>query len=199
MALKCTTERDLYEDVPFCVGQKSYPGLREHAYIIKRSNITAWPALPESPASLDAVAVLTGNFTLAADKAWTKIELVPKQQQFAAEPEGNWPTKLFKNTVTLMVPGTGKAATGLAAELNNDDVIMLIPQRDGQYRLVGNEQFKVDVSAALDSGKDTGDTNATTLTVTVEDEVPCPFYPGEIVTSEGTVSGADGKAVTSKG
>lgn len=199
MTTTCTDERDLYSDMRFCRGKKSLPGTRAYAYYTKKSNIVTWPTKADSDAAdLAAIAKLIGNFKLAADKVWNKLELVPDQQQITAEPVGSYGSKMYNNTTTLVIPGTEEEATGFAAEANNDDLVYLVPQRNGKFRLIGNKEFNTTTSAALDTGKGSDDTNATTLTITVEDEIPAPFYPGTIETSDGTISGADGEAVTTE-
>lgn len=193
----CSDEKDLYKDVKFCKGKKSLPGARAYAYFIKKSNIVTWPTRSGSAAaSLDAVSKLVGNFVLLADKKWSKLDLVPDQQHIQAEQVGKYGSKMFNNTFTLVVPGTEEEATGLATELNNDDVVFLVPQRNGKFRCAGNEDFTCNIAPSLDSGQGSDDTNATTLKITIEDEIAAPFYPGKIETNEGDISGADGKLIT---
>ena len=62
----CTGTNNLYENVDFCPGQVSLPGVRDHFYFIRKKDIIKWPKLPlNSAESLDKVAVYDGNFTLA--------------------------------------------------------------------------------------------------------------------------------------
>lgn len=192
----CADELDLYNDVRFCRGKKSLPGTRAYAYFIKKSNVVTWPtSQADSAADLSAVATLKGDFVLAADKKWARIDLIPNQQQITCEQAGQWGSRVFNNTATLLIPGTEEEATGLATLLNNDNCLFLVPQRNGKFRLFGNEKFDCDVKPGLDSGKSSDDTNATTLTVSVEDEIAAPFYTGKIETNEGDISGADGSAI----
>lgn len=194
----CADDRDLYADLPFCRGQKSLPGMRPVMYFIKKSNITTWPTRAGNAAtSLAEIAKLVGDFVLAADKKWNKVDLARDQQQVTSEQVGQWPSFLFKTTATVVIPGTEEEVTGLISELNNDDVVILIPQRNGKYRCLGNESFNVAVKPAQDTGKTSDDANATTLTIEIEDEIPAPFYPGVIETNDGDISGADGLPVSS--
>lgn len=192
----CADDRDLYEDLPFCRGQKSLPGMRPYMFLTRKSNITAFPTRADSTAkSLAEIAKLIGDFVMAADKKWKKIELLPDQQQITSEQIGTYGSYLFKTTATVVIPGTEEEVTGLISEINNDDMVVLIPQRNGKFRCLGNEMFTVKVKPSQDTGKGTEDTNATTITIEVEDEVPAPFYPGKIETTDGDISGADGKPV----
>lgn len=193
----CADDRDLYEDLPSCRGQKSLPGTRNHMYMARKANITAWPEWPnDETAKLEEIAKVKGDFTLAADKKWVKIELVPNQNKIASERVGTYGAYLFKNTYTAIVPGSEEKQTGLAAELLNDDCVFLVPQRNGKYRLIGNRMFNVDITPAMDTGASTEDTNAFTFTIACEDTIPAPFYPGKIATNDGDISGATGEAVS---
>lgn len=197
--MSCTNV-DLYDSVLHCAGAKILPGVREKAYYIKKSNITAWPTLPEvaSTGTFANMAKLTGNFTLASDKVWNRIDLTPAQtSNVQCTSQGEAPSKSFNNVATLVVPGTEEEVSALARLLNNDDVVVLVPQRNGKYRLIGNEAYHTNVTVTQATGAASTDAATTTLEVSVTDECPAPFYPGNIVTADGTISGADDSPVTS--
>ena len=68
---------------------------------------------------------------------------------------------------------------------------MLVPQRNGQYRVFGNPDYDLELKPKLESGEGTTG-GGTTIEASVTDICPAPFYAGKIETVEGTVSGADG-------
>lgn len=198
----CANELDILEDVPFCKGEIQTPGTRPHAYWIPKSSILKWPKLPvlaaDSGVTLETVAVYKENFELVEDKHFIKIELVNNQNDFKAEQTGNDMVKLFTNTATILVPGTSEKATGLAMMMNNEDGVLLVPQRDGKYRVIGSEAYTTTAKPSLDSGKASTDNNGITIEVSSEDVAPAPFYQGEILTSGGVkISGKDGSVVQS--
>lgn len=187
----CTNTNNLYEDVEFCPGEVSLPGVRDHFYFIRRKEIATWPTLPRNSATdLDHVAVYEGNFGLAADAKWHKVDLVPSESEPKSEQAGSFGSYHFNNSISLVLPGTAKKVTGLITELNNDDVIILVPQRDGQVRVFGSEAFNVSVKPSQAWGKGSNDANTTTIEVSCEDMAATPFYPGDIVTESGTIDGA---------
>jgi hypothetical protein len=118
------------------------------------------------------------------------VDLVPSESEPKSERAGSYGSYHFTNSISLVLPGTAKKVTGLITELNNDDVIILVPQRDGQVRVFGSEAFNVSVNPSQAWGKGSNDANTTTIEVSCEDKAATPFYPGEIVTNEGTISGA---------
>lgn len=193
------TDIDLYDSVLHCAGAKILPGVREKAYYIKKSNIVTWPTLPAIAAdgTFANMATLTGNFTLASDKVWNRIDLTPAQtSNVQCTSQGEAPSKSFSNVASLVVPGTEAEVSALARLLNNDDVVFLVPQRNGKYRLIGNEAYHTNVTVTQTTGAASTDAATTTLEVGVTDECPAPFYPGNIVTADGTVSGADDTVTT---
>ena len=190
MGKKCTTDVDLYENVEFCQGSASLPGIRPHMYLIKRANIVTFPKVQgDEAASLEDVAVIKGNFSLAADTKFVKIDLVEGESEPTCENQGNEGAKSFNNSVSFVIPGTQKKATGLIAKLNNDDVVILYPQRDGAIRVIGNEMFRVQLTLGQNAGKTVTDSSQTTITASVSDINPAPFYEGTFLTEDGTIDG----------
>lgn len=193
---KCTEQATLYEDITFCQGQKSLPGTRNHIFGISKKDIISFPTIDRSTKkALGTIAVYDGNFTLVADKHFHKLEMVPNEGHLQVESQGAYGSKTFKVTGSASLPGTEEAVTGYIADANNDEMIYLFPQRNGKYRMIGSEEFTPEISLKQDLGKATTDSNVTTLEIVSDDEYPAPFYPGNIDTADGIISGADGKVV----
>lgn len=192
----CEDQVSLYSDVQFCQGKKSLPGIRNHVYGCSKRDIVKWPKIDRSEkASLAEVPVYKGDFALAADKKWHKLDLIPNQGQLQVESQGTYGSKTFKVTGTFNLPGTEEDATGYISEANNDEMVYLVPQRNGKYRVVGSEAFTPELTLSQDTGQAATDTNQTTISAEATDEYPAPFYTGKIETENGDISGADGSIV----
>lgn len=196
--VRCSDDSAIYENIEFCLGEKSLPGTRNHAYYIPRRDIVTFPRPAASPASLDAVAVIpsTSSFVLGADKKWFRIDLVPSESEPSCEGQGTYGSKTFLNKITLVLPGTGKKATGLISQLNNDDVVFLVPMADGKCRLFGSPNYQAEIAVSQAYGKAPVDASTTTIEVSVTDEFAAPFYEGNILTEYGTFNGATDELVT---
>ena len=194
------TDIDLYANVKKCAGKTNLPGIRERVFFIKKSNITTWPTIAKPTAegaTLSTIVTATGNFGLAADSKWKELDLTPDASSFQHETQGNPGCKTFNNTLALIAPGTDEEVSGLIAMLNNDDVVILAQQRNGKFRIYGNESFHTDFTSQQGSGTAVASDSAqTTINVAVTDEIPAPFYAGNIVFDGGTISGTDGKPVS---
>ena len=192
--MPCTTI-DLYSNIEDCLGAKVLPGARAHAYFIKKANIAAWPVLgdPEDEdATLESIATYDGDFTLAAGKYWHKIDLRENVNGITSEPQGEIGSKSFSDTATLVHSGTSAEAAGMAAQMNNDDVVFAIPMRNGKIRILGNQAFRTQVGVSLDTGKAATDAASTSIEAKVDSEVPAPYYPGKLMLSATTyIDGSD--------
>lgn len=193
---KCVDSKRIYEDLEFCEGQKSAPGIRSFLYYIEKRNILQWPKPQGSAATeLDDVAVIKENFTLAASATWKKMEVIPNDGSYKTESQGSYGAKTFKNTITINIPGTKQRATGFIAQANNDSLVFLSVDRNGQARLFGDEGYDVELSLGQDSGKTSTDTAQTSVEASVDSEFPMPFYEGDILIDGYKISGKDGSAV----
>ena len=196
--VRCADDAALYDDIEFCMGDKSLPGTRNHAYYIPRRDIVTFPRPASSPQSIDAVAVIpsTSPFELAADKKWHRIDLVPNESEPTADGQGSYGSKTILNKITLVLPGTGKKASGLISNLNNDDVVFLVPMADGKCRLFGSPNYQTEIVVKQSYGKSATDANTTTIEVSATDEFAAPFYEGIIKTSYGDINGATDELAT---
>lgn len=188
--VRCADDSALYEDIDFCMGNKSLPGTRNHGYYVPRRDIVTFPRPAGSSAeTMEDVAVIKSNILLAADKQWKRFDLVPNESEPISESQGSYGSKTMLNKITLVLPGTGKKATGFISQLNNDDVVFLIPMADGKCRLFGSPLYQAEISVSQAFGKASTDANTTTVEVSVTDEFAAPFYEGEFTTSDGTFLG----------
>ena len=186
----CTSDVDLYENVEFCQGSASLPGIRPHFYFARKADIVNFPKIQGDDAEkLEDVVVIKDNFVLVEGKKWHKVDLVEGESEPTCENQGNEGAKSFNNSVALVLPGTQKKASSLISKLNNDDVIILYPQRDGAIRVIGNEMFRVQLNLGQNGGRAVTDSAQTTITAVVSDINPAPFYEGEFVTEDGTMDG----------
>ena len=188
--VRCADDSALYEDIDFCMGNKSLPGTRNHGYYVPRRDIVTFPRPAGSSAeTMEDVAVIKSNILLAADKQWKRFDLVPNESEPTSESQGSYGSKTMLNKIALVLPGTGKKATGFISQLNNDDVVFLIPMADGKCRLFGSPLYQAEITVSQAFGKASTDANTTTVEVSVTDEFAAPFYEGEFTTSDGTFLG----------
>ena len=106
------------------------------------------------------------------------------------ENQGTDGCKTFLNKTTFAIPGTEEEASGFIDQANNDDLIILVPQRNGKCRIIGSEDFSPELSLKQDTGAAATDSNTTTVEASATDFHPAPFYTGKIHTADGDIDGA---------
>ena len=185
----------LYQSLRFCQGKTVLPGVRNRIYAIAKRDISKWPVLPDKPTeNISEIATYTGDFTLAADKKWVRIDLVSEKGNITYEVQGEKPSRTFLNKFTAVHPEGSAAALGFARQAAADDLVFLVQQRDGSYRVLGCEAFETDVKPTGDTGEGkTGEAHAS-LEIEATDLCPAPYYTDKIETGEpedGTINGGE--------
>lgn len=194
MAKKDCGNTGLYQSLEFCQGQTVLPGIRKQVLALPKRDIVKWPVRPSAKEATDMakIAVYQGDFVLAADKKWLKVDLISNKGNLEAEVQGEKPSRTFLNKITVTHPGVEEEATGFAAQAVADDLVYLIPQRNGKYRVMGNEMYETDTKPKQALGEGTTGESGTQLEIEVTDLSPAPFYPGKIETEDGDINGATG-------
>lgn len=196
-------QQSLYEGLDWCQGQPVLPGIRGKVYYIPKKDIVKWPTLPgvtgENTQHMANLATYDGNFTLAADKVWLNLDVVDKSSNISSEAQGEQPCITSLNKATFLHPGTKEQITGFVRQANCDDLVYIVFEKDGKARVIGNEMYQTVTKASQASGSQPTDEAGTTIEVEVTDVCPAPFYPGDIVTADGTISGEDGSMESGSG
>ena len=187
---------DLYNSLEFCEGQTVLPGIRKKVLFQKTANIVAWPTLPKlaEGQTMAGLATYTGNFTLAADKKWLTIKNMDSKSDVNCETQGEKPSVTHLNKATIVHPGTEEEAAGFCRMAAAEDLVFLVQQRNGKFRVLGSEEFETVVKPTTALGQGVTGTAGTTLEVEATDVCPAPFYPGKIETEDGDIKGSDGSA-----
>lgn len=184
----------LYESLEFCQGKTIMPGIRQKVYVARKRDIVSWPTLPDTAKTdMRELAVYAGNFTLAADKKWLAVDLTLNKGQVEWESQGESPSRTFLNKATFYHPEIDEDAAAFSRQANTDDLVYLVQQRDGKWRVLGNEAFQTDTKPKGSTGEGTTGEASTQLEVEVTDVCPAPFYAGTLETEEGTFDCATNK------
>jgi hypothetical protein len=192
---KCNAS--LYNSLSWCEGQTVLPGIKPAVYFIPKRDIVKWPSLPglDKAKSMAELATYEDNFELAADKTWLTLKALSTKSSVTTETQGEYPSVTSLNKVSLKYPGTDEEAAGFCRQAMADDLVFLVQQRNGKFRVIGSEQFESTTKPSQALGEGNTGEAGTTVEVEATDVCPAPFYPGEIVTEDGTISGLDGSEV----
>lgn len=186
MDTNCTSS---VKSLRWCKGKTSKPGLRDKVYYVAKSDIAIWPIYNPETGKLE------GSFKLVSDpqnpgttKKWSTIDVLPNKSSFKSESQGEYPSVTQKNTLEAIYPGCNAEANIAVGKLNNNDTVVIAQGADKIYRVIGNEDYPTNATAAQDLGQGETGSTSTTLTFTTTDVVPAPIYEGEIDTEDGIIN-----------
>ena len=179
----------LQKSLAWCQGKPELPGVKRRIYYISKYDIVGWPSLSHDTKGRLSSAKYNGNFTLRADAKWHYIDIIPDKSQLTSEAQGEYPSQTQLNKLVAVHPGVDAEASAAAAYLNNNDNVFIVEDMRGLRRVVGSEKWLTKTTVAQDLGQGATGTASTTINVEATDECPAPFYPGTIVTEEGTLQG----------
>lgn len=172
----------------WCEGKPVLPGIRRRIYYTAKSNISKWPTLPVDEYGRPTSAVLQGSFEMVADKVFHYIDVMVNNSGLVSEAQGEKPSQTQINRITAVHPAVDEQASMASAYFNNNDIVALVQDMDGKYRMVGNEKWQGNATVAQDNGQGATGTASTTITIEHTDLIPAPFYEGEIVTEDGVIN-----------
>lgn len=171
-----------YGNLDWVEGGVNLPGIRPVLYYIPKAHIVAFPTMAE-----DAV-VYVGNFTLVAEKKFKRINCIDVKSPVTSEGQGEIRCKSFLNKATIVTALTDETATAHAKKANNDDLVYIIQEKTGKYRVLGNEMFSTNTTVKQNLGGAATDEKGTTIEIEVADGSPAPFYTGVIPTDDGDIN-----------
>ncbi len=165
---------NVYMNLPFCPGQTRKPGMRKTAYYIQKSKIVTWPAASHG--------TTTSDFVLAADAHWYEVDMIPKRSSLKSAPQGEWPNRSYEVTAVVFIPDDGPDTEDFCNMALNEELVLLMPRKDGTLRLIGCEEEIIEVSPEGDAGAESTDVMGETVTwKTTMDHKPY-IYAGEVTT-----------------
>ena len=178
---------NIQQSLAWCQGTPELPGIRRRAYYTSKGNIVKWPKLQHYTNGRLVSAVLNGSFELTAEQKWKYIDILPDKSQLTSDPQGEVPSQTQLNKLTLVHPAVGEEASAAAAYINNNDIVIVVQDMKGNWRVVGSEHWPTKATVAQDLGQGATGTTSTTITAEATDECPAPFYKGTLDTEDGNI------------
>lgn len=174
MIRECTDTNNIYESMTWCPGASRSPGIRKRVYFIPKKDIVKWPAV--------SAGKLTGDFTLASGKYWNFMDLVVNDSKFNAESQGEYPNKTFRQHGEFFYPGLESDITDFETKAINDDLVYIVQQSSGDFKVLGSEAYPTDTNCSSDSGSGATDKIGVTITPECDALTDLLIYSGAILT-----------------
>ena len=167
-------------------GSMSVPGIYKILYFIEKSKITAFPTFAANPATAADEVTYIGDFTLAAQAVWKKIDCIDIKTDVVSEAQGEIRSVSSNNKMTIKTSLTNEEASAFAKLGNNTDLVYIFREKtSGKYRVCGSEMFTTFTRTSVAIGSDPTGESGQTIEVESTDFMPFPFYNGAIVTEDG--------------
>ena len=185
--MNCQT---LLKSMKWCQGRTVKPGIRRRIYGLTNDQILKFPEIQRDDLGRVKSSLLKGNFTLVEDAVWAVFEHLPNKAEFKSETQGEYPSQSFKVTCTFVYPGVDQAAADSTVAFLNASGVFLVEDMDGNFRMIGSEDYDTVINSSRDNGQGPTGTAGTTITIEASMDVDAPFYIGEITTEDGPVQAA---------
>lgn len=169
------------------MGTPELPGIKRRVYYISKNQVAQWPTFVRDDSGRVTSSTLSGSFTLVADAKWHFIVILADKSQLTSDAQGEVPSQTQLNKATLVHPGVGPEATAAAAYLNNSDNVFVVEDMKGNFRVLGSERWLTKTTVAQDNGQGATGSTSTTISIEATDEIPSPFYVGNLETEDGTI------------
>lgn len=180
----------IVKSMGWCQGKTVKPGIRRRAFAISVDQVIKFPTYTRDELGRVKSAMLQGKFQLVEGAKWAVIEHLPAKAEFKSETQGEYPSQTFKVNASLVHPGVGKEAAEATASFLNANCIFLVEDMDGNFRMIGSEDYDSVTTSSRDNGQGPTGTAGTTINIEASMEFDAPFYTGEIVTADGIINEA---------
>lgn len=114
--------------------------LGEVISVLEKKDITTWPTWTATPTTDAQRATRTGNFTLAASKYFTKVNIVVDDSDVETNADGGPQMLSVKNVLKFKVAGVDAAKLGFFKQNKLKPMVFAYTDRSGIQYLIGDEQ-----------------------------------------------------------
>lgn len=177
-------------DLDFVEGQINPGAIGDEIYIAFKRDITSFPTIDDDMSEAtdaEAYVNLTGNFTMATGKKFTRVYNTQGLGSVDYEDAGEEDGKLFINKLECKYPKINTGIRALSKYVNNSKVI-LVAKHAGKFYVIGNEDYGATVKTSGTSGKKPDEAHGVTVTAQAYDHTPLPCYVGTLPLTDGTLN-----------
>lgn len=174
------------QDLTHLAGSDNTPGIQQTIYYALLEDIQLLP-----PPDVDDSAAVTGTFadlvTITADivmkpgKQFHSMYVTLEEGELKHEGQGETDSMSYKNTLDFAHPGSKPEILGFAQWVKNNNIVWLVPEVDGQVRLLGNRAYPAKLASAPGgTDKKSAGAKKTTFTFHSSRKGPAPIFKGKV-------------------
>lgn len=159
-------------------------------------DVAVWPTVDP------LTGILNSSIQLKPGVEWNLLFAPNSDRTFSEQQQQSSAGPYYKVQVTGYLPGNDQPTVQKVAAMAYFDYVLLVTDRDGLIRLIGDEDTGAEFSNTYKSG-DASASRRRDITFTWETPNPCPIYPGNdgldgqgILTEDGTpITNEDGQLI----
>lgn len=165
-------------------------GIQVIGYYARIDDIENFPQLPSNPATPEDEVTLESvtGFTMKASKYFHKIYSTEETSKLDDENQGETDGQSFVQKATIFHPGTQAEVLAFAKQVNNDDMVFIFLEANGQRRVIGSPAFPARSKPAFTTGQATADRKGMTMEIKSYGYTPAPLYTGKITLESEVIS-----------
>lgn len=164
-----------YKSLQWCPGKTRLPGIRKRVYYIRKAAIVKFPTPGKGK--------YDGDFELAEGEFFKFIDVVIKKSKFKGTSQGESPCKTFKQHLEAFYPGLEEDIIDFETNANNDDLIYIVQQSVGKFKVLGCQEYPTDTTFDSDSGSEVTESMGVSITADCDAPTDLLVYTGKILTA----------------
>ncbi|MFY0628698.1 MAG: hypothetical protein JXR07_20565 [Reichenbachiella sp.] len=126
-------------------GGDNNAGLAINIYIARASTVLTWPTVTANPTTFAERVTITDPVVFKTDGRFYKVQCIVEKNGLQSLAQGEVGSKSTENILTFRRKGITKESLGLFEEFKNDDLVVVVPDLEGDHRILGT----VDLPATL--------------------------------------------------
>ncbi|MDJ1500468.1 hypothetical protein [Xanthocytophaga agilis] len=173
-------------------GDDNTSGVGQYIYVAKEKEILVLP-LPDQDDSSAATGSLADLVTITRDiemlpgKDFKRIYVTLETGELKHDAQGELDGMSFLNQLDFFMPGSRAEVLGFAQWAKNSSLIFLIPELDGQIRMLGHRAYPAKmIPASGTTGKASADRKGSNFSFKSVRKGPAPIFAGRVKTGSGS-------------
>lgn len=138
--------------------------------------------------SLEEMSVISSSIEMKPGKYMHPIYCTAETGGLKGESQGERDCKSVKRTATIHFPQLTAEVMGLSAAIINSDMLVLVKDRDGRFRMLGSEDYPAEIAPSDDTGTSSTDKKGIDFVISDVGAGPAPIYEGDIPLDESSTS-----------
>lgn len=185
------------QDLTHVSGSDNTPGIQQTIYYAPLEDIETLP-LPDvddsasKTGTFEDLVTITKNIVMKPGKQLRSIYVTLEEGELKHESQGEMDSMSFKNVLEFAHPGSKPAQLGFAQWVKNNNIVFLVPEVDGQVRLLGHRAYPAKMTGAPGTtDKKAAGAKKTTFTFQSSRKGPAPIFAGKVAlkNADGTDNG----------